>query len=112
MLSKGGGSGASSISWVTKVSGACGAQAVLWVKARLCCGKEGRGSKAGSSPSPWELGEQPHIEKRRRAMGSQGEGDEWVTASVALFPRDVPSSLSTSLIAGASVAPRGGRSRR
>lgn len=82
MFSKGGGSGASGIFWVTKVSGAC---AVLWVKAKLCLGKEGRGSKAGSSPCPWELGEQPFIEKRR-TVGSQGEGDEWGTASVAQEP--------------------------
>lgn len=41
---------------------------MLWVKARLCCGKESRGSEAGSSPCPGELEEQPGIEKGRRAV--------------------------------------------
>lgn len=85
---------------------------MLWVKARLCCGKEGRGSEAGSSPCAWELGEQTGIEKGRRAVDSQGEGDEWVTASVALFPGDVPPSRSTSLFAGGSMVLRGSRGRR
>lgn len=44
------------------------------------------------------------------ALRSVGEG-WWIAAPVALFPRDVPSSLTTSVIAHGSVVLRGSRRR-
>lgn len=89
------------------------------VGARLCRGREGRGSKAGSSLCSW------HGDTGAGAGGAawrgSGKREPWavcvragerVAALVAPFPRAVPSSLTTSVTACGSTVPRGCRRRR
>lgn len=83
------------------------------MKPRLCCGS--RPSCVVAKKAEAVSQEAPH------ALGSWGSSLVWKrgegpwahrVASVALFLRNVSSSLSTSLIAGGSMVPMGSRSRR